>query len=212
MSVAAQALPETAADLLLRRAVRPVPTSGPPRADRRPARPPAAAPARTVARPHVRLVPAPAPVPVPRATGPAAGAPPTPAERLEVLKADDRLLDPADVDEPRGAVPIEDPCLLARRLAGASVEVILGRRPAAQLARWLAPGVLDALRTRAIVTRDAVPPPTRGPAVRGVRVCALHAHLVEATAVVDDGRRTRAVALRLEPHRGAWRATALEVG
>ena len=57
-----------------------------------------------------------------------------------------------------------------------------------------------------------VPPLTRAPAVRGVRVCTLHEHLVEATAVVDDGLRTRAVALRLETHRGAWRATALELG
>jgi hypothetical protein len=57
-----------------------------------------------------------------------------------------------------------------------------------------------------------VPSLTRAPAVRGVRACVLHEHLVEATAVVDDGRRVRAIALRLETHRGAWRATALEVG
>jgi hypothetical protein len=163
-------------------------------------------------RPRVRLVPAPPPARVPTATTPAGGPPPALAERLRVLKADDRSLDPDDADEPRGEAPAEDPTLVVRRLAGASVEVIVGRRPAAQLARWLAPGVLDALRARAAVTRGAVPSLTRAPAVRGVRVCTLHEHLVEATAVVDDGRRVRAIALRLESHRGAWRATALEVG
>lgn len=164
-------------------------------------------------RPRVRLVPALAPVRPRTATAPPAGRPPTLAERIRVLRIDDRSLEPDEGDDSRGAAPEADPSLVARRLAGASVEVIAGRRPAAQLARWLAPGVLDVLRNRAALTRHtAVPVPGRPPAVRGVRVCILHEHLVEATAVVDDGRRVRAIALRLEAHRGAWRATALEVG
>lgn len=168
------------------------------------------------ARPRVRLVPAPPPARPRSAVLPPAGPPPTLAERVHVLRAADRPLDPDDLDEldePRGAVPEADPSFVARRLAGASVEVIAGRRPVAQLARWLAPGVLEALRVRAAITRHtATPAPMRAPTVRGVRVCAVHEHLVEATAVVDDGRRVRAIALRLETHRGAWRATALEVG
>ncbi len=122
-------------------------------------------------------------------------------------------MDLDEADDERGAVPTTDPSLVVRRLAGASVEVIAGRRPAGQLARWLAPAVLDVLRTRAVLThRAAVQALTRPPTVRGVRVCAVHEHTVEASAVVDDGRRVRAIALRLETHRGAWRATALEVG
>lgn len=163
-------------------------------------------------RPRMRLVPAPPPARRPMTSAPLGGPPPTLAERIRVLRADDRSLEADELDE-RGAPPTVDPMLVARRLAGASVEVIVGRRPAAQLARWLAPGVLDVLRARATLTRHAATPAaTRAPAVRGVRVCALHEHLVEATAVVDDGRRVRAIALRLETHRGGWRATALEIG
>lgn len=176
-------------------------------------------PQAAAARPRVRLVPALPPARPRPASTPLGGPPPTLAERVRVLRADDRpfalgeLDDLDEVDDGRDAAPAADASLVVRRLAGAGVEVIAGRRPAGQLARWLAPGVLDALRTRAALTRrTATPPPTRAPTVRGVRVCALHERLVEASAVVDDGRRVRAIALRLEPHRGAWRATAFEIG
>jgi len=214
VSALAELAPETAAELLFRRAVTAAPATRPATLHlvQDPAAPVATTSADAAGGPRVRLVPALPPARVRRATTPVGGPPPTPAERLRILKADDRSLGSDEADEPRGPAPAEDPTVVARRLAGASVEVIVGRRPAAQLARWLAPGVLDALRARAAVTRGAVPALTRAAAVRGVRVCALHEHLVEATAVVDDGRRVRAIALRLETHRGAWRATALEVG
>lgn len=213
MTALAESAPETAAERLFR-AVAAAPSTRPATLHvvREPAAPPVTALTGPGERPRVRLLPAPPPARALTATTPVGGPPPTLAERLDVLKADDRSLDTDEADEPRGQAPAEDPTLVVRRLAGASVEVIVGRRPAAQLARWLAPGVLDALRARAAVTRGAVPPLTRAAAVRGVRVCAVHEHLVEGTAVVDDGRRVRAIALRLETHRGAWRATALEVG
>ena len=211
MTAVAEVTPETTAELLFSQVVATRPATEPGTLHTAPA--PAAPPARPApdARPHVRLAPALPPVRPRRTMTPAGGPPPTLAERVHVLRADDRSLS-LDDDEASGAPPGEDPALLARRLAGASVEVIAGRRPVAQMARWLAPGVFDALRARAVITRAALPLPARAPAVRGVRVCALHEHLVEATAVVDDGRRVRAVALRLEAHRGTWRATALEVG
>lgn len=214
MTALPELAPETAAELLFRQAATaaPSPRPAPLHLVRETAAPVPSTTRGTAEVPRVRLVPAPPPARVRRATTPVGGPPPTLAERLRVLKADDRSLEPDEADEPRGQAPAEDPTLVVRRLAGASVEVIVGRRPAAQLARWLAPGVLDALRARAAVTRGAMPAATRAATVRGVRVCALHEHLVEATAVVDDGRRVRAIALRLETHRGAWRATALEVG
>ena len=222
MTALAEVAPGSAAEELFRRVATSRPECGPTALHvvREPSTPSAGAQLRPAddddppptERPRVRLVAAPPPARPRTATTPAGGPPPTLAERIRVLRADDRSLVSDETDETPSARPMEDPSLVVRRLAGASVEVIAGRRPAAQLARWLAPGVLDELRARAIVTRAAVPPLARAAAVRGMRVCALHEHLVEATAVVDDGRRVRAIALRLEAHRGAWRATALEVG
>ena len=48
--------------------------------------------------------------------------------------------------------------------------------------------------------------------IRRARACRVDAHVLEASLVADDGVRVRAVALRLEAHRGAWRVTALEIG
>ena len=167
------------------------------------------------ATPIVRLVPEPPPAqPAPRATGPSTRVPPTLAERVRVLRAHDRapVLDAADED--RGPVPTHDPALVARTVSHAVVEVLLGRRPVAQLARWVTPGVFETLRGRAALTARVLGPQGSGRAttVRRVRVCEIEPHLVEAGVVVDDGIRVRAVALRLETHRGMWRTTSLEVG
>lgn len=164
------------------------------------------------ARPRARLLPTLGAARTPCAEGPALAVPPTLVERVRALRVGDRSLVAEAEDEDRGAPPSADPGLVVRRLATASVEVITGVRPAAQLARWLAPGVLDALRVRSTLSRHAALHACRAPACRTVRVVRLDPHVVEATAVVDDGRRVRAVALRLETHRGAWRATALEIG
>ncbi|WP_026075389.1 Rv3235 family protein, partial [Cellulomonas massiliensis] len=95
------------------------------------------------------------------------------------------------------------------------VEAVTGRRPVGQLARWLAPGVFQALRARAGLTartpRTATVRASRGAVVRRVLGNALGPHTYEACAVVDDGTRVRAVGLRLESHRGAWRVTELDL-
>jgi len=101
--------------------------------------------------------------------------------------------------------------MIAQVLCGALVEVCLGARAAGQLARWLAPGVLAQLRERAHLSSVAAPRAHRSPVVRRLVMCPLD-QAIEVAAAVDDSRRTRAVALRLEPHRDAWRVTALELG
>lgn len=181
-------------------------------AERRSTRDDHPVPGSSGARPRGRLLPVPVPARSLRVEGPALAVPPTVVERVRALRAGDRSFVVEAEDEDRGAPPTADPGLVVRRLATASVEVITGVRPAAQLARWLAPGVLDALRVRSTLGRHAALRASRAPACRAVRVSRLDPHVVEATAVVDDGRRVRAVALRLETHRGAWRATALEIG
>lgn len=176
---------------------------------------PARRDARSTAReagPRARLVRAAEPAAPARATGPRHVVPPTVAHRLDVLRAQDRspVLDAADED--RGAVPAHDPGVLAGRIALATVEVLGGRRPIGQLARWLTPGVLDALQVRAAVTLRVRGTSGRAPQVRRVRTSAVDEHTLEAGVVVEDGAVVRAVALRLETHRGAWRATVLEIG
>ncbi|GEL95130.1 Rv3235 family protein [Cellulomonas composti] len=149
------------------------------------------------------------------ARGPATTIPRTIGARISVLRA---VQEPEEVDDPSAPVlepdPALDPARIAGTLAHGVVEVLVGRRNAAQLARWVSPGVFDALRARATVSARTLGPRLAGraPVLRSVRVCPIAPGVVEAAVVVDDGARVRAVALRLEVHRGAWRATVLEVG
>ncbi|KHL00677.1 hypothetical protein LK10_19205 [Sinomonas humi] len=109
---------------------------------------------------------------------------------------------------------------LAARITGAAVEVLAGQRPVAQLAPWLPRDLLARLQLRANLGRmDSAPTPSRSArAHRASTVTSARATLVspgvyEASAVVSDRLRSRAVALRLENVRGSgWRVTALEIG
>lgn len=174
---------------------------------------------------------------VPRPAAPGAGADPRPRLRLvptlplatapdadglavpPVLVAGTRRPVPVprtwhdDEGDDRGAAPEVDARRFAHGVGLACVDVVQGRRPVAQLARWVTPGVLEALQHRAaLVQRAGVRAHARPPAARRVRVCTVDAHTAEACLVVDDGVRVRAVALRLEAHRGAWRVATLEIG
>jgi len=165
-------------------------------------------------RPQARLVPALPPPAVEEATGPVHAVPVTASARIAVLRASDRSpMAEVDDDEP-GTLPDGDPAVVARTIALAALEVLAGRRSAAQLARWLTPGVLDSLQVRAGLTHRVLGDAATGrpPVIRRARACRVGSHVLEASVVADDGTRVRAVAVRLEGHRGAWRATALEIG
>jgi len=166
-------------------------------------------------RPQARLVAGVAPAQVEEAAGPAHAQPETVVARIAVLRASDRsLVADGDDDGPR-AIPDGDPATVARAVALASLEVLAGRRSAAQLARWLTPGIYDSLQVRAGLTRRVLGTAADGsrpPVIRRARVCRIGTHVLEAAVIADDGARVRAVALRLEGHRGAWRVTALEIG
>ncbi|UKA57545.1 Rv3235 family protein [Arthrobacter sp. FW306-2-2C-D06B] len=108
---------------------------------------------------------------------------------------------------------------LARSIAQAAVEVLAGTRPVQQLSRTLDPGCLGALQHRAALTRahaansqSGQPRVHRSPMVRSVRVCAVNDGVYEASLVVSEELRSRAVAMRLEESNGAWKVTALEIG
>lgn len=98
-------------------------------------------------------------------------------------------------------------------LAQAAIEVIRGARPLGQLVRWLTPAVYDAVgRRAALASAVRGTQPGMRTTIRRVRLCRFGTDAVEAAVVVDDGPQVRAVALRMELHRGAWRAVALEIG
>ncbi|MBU4215673.1 MAG: energy transducer TonB [Actinobacteria bacterium] len=160
---------------------------------------------------RARLAPTPRGRPAPATSlGPAHRAAPTLRERIEVLRAVDTVL---SHDEETPVPPTVDPARLALSLAGALVEVVRGTRPTSQLARWLAPGVLAELRERTALTACGGHHVVlvRPSAVRRLMANA-SGSAVEVSAAVDDGIRVRAVAFRLEAHRGGWRVTALEIG
>ncbi|MBF0687244.1 MAG: hypothetical protein IR158_05670 [Cellulomonas sp.] len=155
----------------------------------------------------VRALPA-----APTLADPGPGMPPLLRERVRHLEASAPLRVPEPEDD-RGAVPGTDAGRFAHGVGLACVEVVLGRRPSPQLARWVAPDVLESLQESAdLIRRAGVLTHSRRPAARRVRVCPIDRHTAEACLVVDDGVRVRAVALRLQAHRGAWRVTRLEIG
>lgn len=114
----------------------------------------------------------------------------------------------AEPEAPR-ETPLEDPTRLCGAVVMAAIEALTSARPLVQLARWVSPEVYEAL------ARAARPGPAsgrRGVVLRSVRTCRISPTVAEGTAVVHDGTRVRAAAVRLEVHRGTWRATVLQIG
>ena len=104
----------------------------------------------------------------------------------------------------------------ATRFSQAVVEVLGGLRPLTQLLRWTDLAVYDDLdrrvkllaRTRATATRHR----SVRPQVRSVHVCRPTPWSAEVSVHVGHGRRSRALAARLEHRDGRWRCTALQLG
>ncbi|WP_159449581.1 Rv3235 family protein [Demequina sp. NBRC 110057] len=120
--------------------------------------------------------------------------------------------------------PLGDPAPLACTLAKAVVEAVTGGADLTTLARWIDPVVRACLaRQRTLARRRAVlaaaGPASQGPddtasapaTVLRARVCRTAAGAAEVSAVVHDGQRTRAVAMRFEDQHGRWLATVIEV-
>ncbi|MCE1178892.1 MAG: Rv3235 family protein [Micrococcales bacterium] len=119
----------------------------------------------------------------------------------------------------RPAPDLPSPREWSAHLAQALVEVMAGARPCVQVLRWTSPEVYAVVSRRGAVAarRGAA---RRGPArtyrarVRSVHVCEPADGVAEVAAVVLDGTRVRALAMRLEADRdrGRWQVTALQVG
>jgi hypothetical protein len=107
---------------------------------------------------------------------------------------------------------LPDPRSWAGHIAQALVEVMAGARPAPQVLRWTTPEVYAVVARRAAVSARRGATPSRRTVVRGVRVCEPADGVAEASAVVVDGGRVRALAFRLVGLDGRWRVEALQVG
>jgi Family of unknown function (DUF6459) len=110
---------------------------------------------------------------------------------------------------PRAELPAPGPW--AGRLVQAVVEVIGGDRPLGQLVRWTDEHVYGQLRALVTSRRDGRTPRTRA-SVRSVHVSEPLDGVVEVCAVIHDGARARAYALRLEGADGRWCCTNLMLG
>lgn len=99
-------------------------------------------------------------------------------------------------------------------LAVAACEVLTGTRPVQQLTRWLEVPVYGLLARRAGLMRRLgrmTDRPTHA-TLWGIRSATGVEGGFELSAVVHDGTRVRAVALRAVEFRARWRASALEIG
>jgi Family of unknown function (DUF6459) len=101
----------------------------------------------------------------------------------------------------------------------AVLEVVSGDRPIHQMIRWTDEGVYADLQHRVTAlsrTGHRYPDPSASgsgrPRVHTVHVSQPAPDIAEVAAHVRHGRRSRAIALRLESGRGRWLCTALEFG
>lgn len=140
--------------------------------------------------------------------GPRAAPPAAPD--LRVLPSTDLPADP-DADLPTAEVRA-----WAAQFAQAVVEVLGADRPLPQLLRWTTPEVYTDLRLRVRLLGRLAPAEQRRrlprPQVLSVRVCRPGAGVAEVSVHVRHGRRSRALAARLERRHGRWQCTVLEFG
>jgi hypothetical protein len=111
----------------------------------------------------------------------------------------------------RPAAP--DPGRLASLLVRVWLEVRAGRRPLSQLAPLVAPAACRRLAAQLPTVHELHPAPI--PRVRTVVARHPARDVCEAVVLAEGEARTTAFAVRIERHRGVWRAvelTAPEVG
>jgi hypothetical protein len=100
----------------------------------------------------------------------------------------------------------------AGQFAQAAVEVAGGERPVVQLLRWTGEQVYADLERRATLVTRARGHATRRirPQVRSVHTCSPTPDSAEVSVHVRHGERSRALALRMERHRGRWLCVVLQ--
>jgi len=114
-------------------------------------------------------------------------------------------------------VPLPEVRAWSHRYVVVFLEVIAGRRPVQQLLRWSTPEIYADVRARADLAARLRAARPRRAGSRAPRVLSVHAscpadRVVEVSAVVHDGVKVRAYALRVVGAPDRWRVTVLELG
>jgi hypothetical protein len=144
------------------------------------------------------------------------GLPARPRVPLVLVRGDQNAASDDQAEDDFGPLPtpradLPEPGPWAGRLVQAVVEVIGGDRPLGQLVRWTDEHVYSQLRALATARRDSSAPRARA-SVRSVHVTEPLDGIVEVCAVIHDGPRAHAYALRLEGADGRWCCTHLMLG
>jgi hypothetical protein len=143
------------------------------------------------------------------ALDPAAAPAPTPPTELRLLPGGATGTDPTDDDQRHSLVR-------ARRFIQAVVEIVSGDRPCTQMIRWTDRDVYESLSTRvsAFAGISGSTPSAGRPRAKvvSVKVCRPRDGVAEIAAHVRQGRRSHAIAARLERFERRWICTALELG
>jgi len=173
-------------------------------------------PARTVTAPGVRRRP------VPHAAPPLVGQPGAVTSVFHHLSPDQGVLDLVLVDDGRRVptaptVPLPEIRAWSTRYVVVLLEVLEGRRPVQQLLRWSTPETYAGVQRRSVLAarlraRRPGRPGARAPRVLSVHTCCPAERVVEVSAVVHDGEKVRAYALRVEGRPDRWRVSAMELG
>lgn len=102
----------------------------------------------------------------------------------------------------------------AAHIAQGLVEVMHGVRPPSQVMRWTSPEVYAVVARRGsrAARRQSARPSAHRTRVIRVHLCEPAPHVVEASVVLVDGERVRALALRLTGRDRRWVVEALQVG
>ena len=118
-----------------------------------------------------------------------------------------------DIDTP---LPTDAPTATdaARAFALHSLDILLGHRPASVLRPWLAPEIFAVLARRASLALRVKgrAPQAQRPRIQRIFLYPIRERAVEVSIVAHDGKRGRAIAMRLEYWQEKWHVVALEIG
>lgn len=116
---------------------------------------------------------------------------------------------------PPSIVKRPDPGTWGGRILLAAFEIMLGRRPAGQLARHIDAPTAAVLAMHSsrydLARRRGRPQQQAHPRITSVHTFQPHDDAAEISAVVHDGERFRAVAIRLNARGAQWITTAFEM-